>query len=154
MNRTVYVYEQEEFERVIAEKANWLGDTAITPQEKGERLYQQACASCHLPTDDKKIGPGFQIVSEAIRDQTEIQFENAPPLVPDENYLRESILVPAAKIREGYPNQMNSFQGQLDDKRINYLITYIKSIASPEIGAEFETPEELDPAAESTEQSE
>ena len=155
MNRTVYVYEQDEYAEVMAEKANWLGDTAILPKEKGERLYNQACASCHLVTDETKIGPGFQIVSEAIRDGSQILFDNAPPLVPDDNYLRESILVPGAKVRSGWPNQMNSFQGQLDETRIRYLITFIKSIAQPEIGAELETPAEGDAGGdEQTEQSE
>ncbi len=138
MNRRVHVFPQDEYAAVMAEKANWLGDNTLTPAEKGERLYTQACVSCHLPDKDTKIGPGFLIVSEAIRDGSQVSFDNAAPLVPDENYLRESILVPGAKVRQGFPNQMNSFQGQLDDARINYLITYIKSLAQPEIGSELE----------------
>ena len=51
-------------------------------------------------------------------------------VVVDENYLRESILVPAAKIVDGYPNQMVSYQGQLTDKELDALIAYIRSLGS------------------------
>ena len=148
MNRKVFVYPQDQYDAIMREKANWLGKAGdLTPAQKGERLYQSACISCHLPTGETKIGPGFLEVSTAIASgTTTLEFENAPNLIPDENYLRESILVPGAKVRKGFPNQMNSFQGQLDDKRIAYLITYIKSLADPQIGAEYETLEELTPA--------
>ncbi len=144
MNRKVYVYSEDTYAGAMAERANWLGKIGeLTPAQKGERLYKQACSSCHLPSEETKIGPGFLLVSQAIADGTEIEFDGAPPLVPDENYLRESILVPGAKVRKGYPNQMNSFQGQLNDLRINYILTYIKSLADPTIGAEMETAEDL-----------
>ena len=45
----------------------------------------------------------------------------------DENYVRESILEPNAKIVEGDGpvSKMNSFQGKLNDKEIGYMIDYI-----------------------------
>lgn len=135
MNRRVYVYPQAEFDAKIQKLADFLNDPAIAPAEKGRRIYARACASCHLTTDGTKIGPGFEIVSKAIKDGGSVAFADGTSLVPDENYLRESILVPGAKVRQGYPNQMNSFQGQLSDAEINFLITFIKSISDPSQGA-------------------
>jgi cytochrome c oxidase subunit 2 len=49
-------------------------------------------------------------------------------VVVDENYLRESILDPQAKIRDGYPPAMPTFKGMLDDDKIRFLIEYIKTL--------------------------
>jgi cytochrome c oxidase subunit 2 len=46
----------------------------------------------------------------------------------DENYLRESILNPNAKIVKGYDAIMPSFQGQLSEEDLLGLIAYIKSL--------------------------
>jgi cytochrome c oxidase subunit 2 len=46
----------------------------------------------------------------------------------DENYIRESIMDPQAKIRKGYPPAMPTFKGLLNDDEITYLIEYIKTL--------------------------
>jgi cytochrome c oxidase subunit 2 len=46
----------------------------------------------------------------------------------DENYLRESILEPQAKVVQGFPPSMPTFKGQLSDRRISGLVEYIKTI--------------------------
>jgi cytochrome c oxidase subunit II len=48
----------------------------------------------------------------------------------DENYLRESILQPNAKMLAGYPPIMPTYQGQLSEEQITELIAYIKSLRS------------------------
>jgi hypothetical protein len=48
----------------------------------------------------------------------------------DENYLRESILEPQAKLVEGFAPAMPTFKGQLSDRRISGLVEYIKVSAS------------------------
>ena len=50
----------------------------------------------------------------------------------DENYLRESILEPQAKVRVGYKPVMPTYQGQLKDEEIAALIAYIKSLKTSE----------------------
>ena len=47
----------------------------------------------------------------------------------DDNYLRESILMPGAKIVEGYPPSMPPFQGRLTDEEVSNTIDYIKTLA-------------------------
>jgi hypothetical protein len=44
--------------------------------------------------------------------------------------LNKAILVPAAKIVKGYPNQMPSYQGQLSDKELSSIIAYIQSLSA------------------------
>jgi cytochrome c oxidase subunit 2 len=47
----------------------------------------------------------------------------------DENYIRESLMVPSAKARPGFPaTTMPSFQGQLKEKEIEGIIAFIKSL--------------------------
>ncbi len=135
MGRTVYVYTPADFEAKITEIAKFMIDPAIPLAEKGARVYAGACNSCHLVEEDAvKIGPSFYNLSRSIRDGEMIEFTDAEDasLVPDENYIRESILYPGEKVRKGYPNQMNSFLGNLDDRRIEALIAYIKSLSTAE----------------------
>ncbi len=46
----------------------------------------------------------------------------------DENYIRESILNPQAKVVAGYQPVMPTYQNVLTDRQIDALIAYIKSI--------------------------
>ena len=48
--------------------------------------------------------------------------------VVDEDYVRESILQPSAKIVVGYDAVMPSFQGLLREREIQALAEYIKSL--------------------------
>src|SRR5712664_4036617 len=59
---------------------------------------------------------------------------NQPLAVADENYVRESILEPAAKIVKGFKPVMSTFQGQLSDEQLNALVEYVKSLAGPQSG--------------------
>ena len=56
------------------------------------------------------------------------EFSNAAPQVADENYLRESILNPSAKIVTGFQPLMATYQGQLTEEQVMDLIAYIKSL--------------------------
>ncbi len=57
-----------------------------------------------------------------------MQFEGGTKGIADEDYLRESILNPAAKIVAGYKPEMPTFQGQLSEEQLLQLIAYIKSL--------------------------
>ena len=56
-------------------------------------------------------------------------------VVADEAYLRESILMPGAKLVAGYQAIMPTFQGQVSEEQIMQLIAYIKSIGPKQNGA-------------------
>ena len=46
----------------------------------------------------------------------------------DENYIRESILEPKAKIVAGFQPIMPTFQGQVNEEEMLQLVSYIRSL--------------------------
>ncbi|MEM6455294.1 MAG: hypothetical protein AAF772_09400, partial [Acidobacteriota bacterium] len=46
----------------------------------------------------------------------------------DDNYLRESILNPRAKVVMGYQPIMPTFQGQISEEKLGHILAYIKSL--------------------------
>jgi cytochrome c oxidase subunit 2 len=53
----------------------------------------------------------------------------------DDAYIRESILVPSAKIVAGYQPVMPAFQGQLTEEQTLDLIAYVKSLQAEPVPA-------------------
>ena len=85
----------------------------------------KGCAACHTIDGTKGTGPSWKgIWGESHK------FKDGGSATVDENYIRESILEPAKHIVEGYPNQMQSYQGQLTDRELLALITYIKTLSA------------------------
>src|SRR5690554_2264000 len=118
---TVVVHESEDFQ-------NWLNEQGAagggSPAEKGERLVTlQGCNTCHSTDGTRLIGPTFQGLFGSER-----TFTDGTTATADENYIRESILNPGAKIVDGYQNQMVSYQGRLSDDEISDIIEYYKTI--------------------------
>jgi cytochrome c oxidase subunit 2 len=50
----------------------------------------------------------------------------------DENYVRESILNPAAKVVAGYRPVMPTYAGQLSEEQVLQLVAFIKSLGKQE----------------------
>jgi cytochrome c oxidase subunit 2 len=46
----------------------------------------------------------------------------------DEDYIRTSILEPSAQVVAGYEPVMPSFQGRLNDREIDAIIAYLKTL--------------------------
>ena len=96
----------------------------LTLSEVGKKTFQGRCTICHKTTQEKLIGPGLAGLYNKKR-----SFENGKPsLTADENYIRESILNPGAKIVKGYSNQMTPFAGLLSEEELSGLVEYIKSL--------------------------
>jgi cytochrome c oxidase subunit 2 len=91
----------------------------------GQKIYTAKCMVCHNTTDQKKIGPGFGHLFG--RDEG---LEGGGHVTVDENYVRESILLPQAKIVLGFGpiSAMPTFQGQLSEQELMGVIEYIKSL--------------------------
>ena len=95
----------------------------------GERLFSINCSGCHSIDGGVKTGPALNTIwGEKER------LIGGEEIMVDENYVRESILEPNAKIVEGYGpvSKMNSFQGKLNDKEIGYMIDYIRYLKEPD----------------------
>lgn len=117
--------------KVVSERefATWLESSSgmgegLAPEEYGAQLYKsRACNTCHSIDGTKLVGPTFKGLfgrQEAMADGTQI--------VADENYIRESLLAPRAKVVNGYDPVMPTYQGILKDKQIDALIAYIKTL--------------------------
>ena len=52
----------------------------------------------------------------------------ATTVLADENYIRESILNPQAKLVAGYQPQMPTFQGLVNEEGVMALLEYVKSM--------------------------
>ena len=91
----------------------------------GEGLFADlACNSCHRP-DASGRGPALQNVFGH-----PVQLQDGTTVMADENYLRESILTPAAQLTAGYQPEMPAFQGLVTEEQLLALIEYIKSLST------------------------
>ncbi|MCS6772005.1 MAG: cytochrome c oxidase subunit II [Kiritimatiellae bacterium] len=122
MGGWVYVLTPADYEK-------WLvGQTGVamteTPVQAGERLFVQlGCQTCHNPNSGA-LGPNLVgVFGHTVRlaDGTEV--------IADEDYLRESILNPQAKIVAGYAPVMPVFKGIVTEDQLMQLVAYIKSLA-------------------------
>lgn len=94
------------------------------PTTDGSELYAtKGCNGCHSVDGSRLVGPSFKGLWGR-----EEQLEDGSAVQVDENYLRESIVAPGAKIVAGYPPAMPAYAGQLTDEQIDGLITWIKTL--------------------------
>lgn len=109
-----------------ADYEQWLsGGTALSPVDAGAALFaQMGCVTCHA-SDDVNRGPSLTNVyghDAALTDGTSV--------FADAEYIRESIVNPAAKVVAGYvPLMPANFGTQLSDEDILNLLEYIKSLS-------------------------
>jgi cytochrome c oxidase subunit II len=123
MLASVVVHERDDFDEWLKEAGDILGNSA-TPVEAGEKLFRlNGCGSCHSTDGTPRIGPTLKgIFGESHK------FLDGSSVTVDENYVRQSIVEPGAKVREGYKNQMPTYKGRISDAEITALIQYLKSL--------------------------
>jgi cytochrome c oxidase subunit II len=122
MLSTVVVHPPGDFEKWLAGASS--SSDKLPPAEAGARLYQaRGCASCHTLTDAAGVGPSFKGIYGH-----DVVLSDGRKVAVDEDYLRESILDPAAKVVAGFDPVMPTYRGRITDKEITALIEYIKSL--------------------------
>lgn len=101
-----------------------LGGEDAPLSELGAKTYKtKACNTCHSIDGKPGIGPSFRgIFGEQVRTA------DGGSVTVDENYIRESILTPTAKVVNGFQPVMPSYQGLLKEREIDALIEYIKTL--------------------------
>ncbi len=127
---TVTVLEPRDYQR-------WLSGAAggESMPAAGFALFQRmGCINCHR-ADARSRGPALEGVFNQL-----VKLEGGQTVVADEEYLRESILRPAAKVVAGYRPVMPTFQGQISEEGLLQIVAYIKSLAKPEAGAQGAQP--------------
>ncbi|MHB8899840.1 MAG: cytochrome c oxidase subunit II [Thermoguttaceae bacterium] len=124
MLASVVVHERSDFDAWLVKAADILGNSA-SPVEAGEKLFRlHGCGSCHSTDGTPRVGPTLKgVFGETHR------FIDGSSAAVDETYLRQSVLEPGARVREGFKNQMPTFKGRISDPEITALIQYIKSLS-------------------------
>lgn len=89
----------------------------------GQKLFERNCVSCHTVDGSARIGPTFKGSFGTPR-----KLSDGSEIVMDENYIRESLENPNAKVRQGFAATMTPFTGKFKENEINGLIEYIKSV--------------------------
>jgi len=128
---SVVVMEQKEFD-------NWLTGNGNnqTPAVAGQQLFQSlGSASCHGVNGEGGRGPTLAGLFGR-----QITLTNGGSVVADEDYIRESIVNPQAKIVAGFTPIMPTFQGQVSEEQLLQLKAFIKSL-------HIENPQQPVPAA-------
>ena len=103
----------------------WLsgGKAADSPVAAGEKLFNDlVCVSCHRD-DAQARGPQLK----GLFGQT-VKLQGGATAVADESYIRESIVLPQAKIVEGFQPIMPTFQGLVSEEQLLQLIAYVRSL--------------------------
>ena len=118
----VVVLEPAEFEK-------WLsgGATGMSLVDQGASLFKRfGCETCHGAGGTNR-GPSLAGLFG-----TTVKLQGGNTVTADENYIRESILDPRAKIVAGYSPIMPTFKGLVSEEGLIQLIAYIKSLDGAE----------------------
>ena len=110
-----------------ADFARWLGSGTAQPslaQYGYARFRQLGCSGCHAagstvhaPALDGLIG-------------RTVHLQDGRTRIADENYVRDSILLPQQDIVAGFEPVMPSYMGQVSEEDIQALIAYLRSTSS------------------------
>jgi cytochrome c oxidase subunit II len=96
----------------------------LSSVEFGKLLFdKEGCVACHSLDGTAKSGPSL-----LGRYGSRELLEGGAEVLVDDNYLRESLMDPAAKVVKGYQPVMPTFRGRLNDRQIDALIDFIKSL--------------------------
>jgi len=111
------------------EYEKWLDDAckkadSLVGPERGKQLFtKQGCDACHTVDGTPKIAPSWK----GLFGKMETMADGSSQKV-DENYLRESMMDPAAKVVKGFAPSMPTYQGKLSDKDVDGIIEYMKTL--------------------------
>jgi cytochrome c oxidase subunit 2 len=129
MLATVHIVTEEQFKKHLEEmdkmpeKCGDKGDEPCTPALWGRQLFvKNGCPTCHTVDGSKGNGPSLKGVFGTMQ-----PLQTGTDVMADENYVRESVLRPQAKIVRGFTNvQMPTFV--FKDPQVDAIIAYLKTL--------------------------
>lgn len=107
--------------------AQWLQQSDVdgTLAAQGKALFQsRGCTGCH--------GPSSTIHAPSLDGLYghPVPLADGSAVMADEEYIRDSILLPHRQVAAGYPDVMPSFQGVLSEEDVMKVVAYIKSLSA------------------------
>jgi len=106
----------------------WLagGAAGLSLAAGGQKLFNElACVTCHRP-DSQGRGPLLDGLLGKV-----VKLANGEAVTANEEYIRESIVTPSAKIVAGYQPVMPTYQGLVSEEGLLQLIAYIRTLKGP-----------------------
>ena len=103
----------------------WLtsGETGTAIALEGRRLFRdKGCSGCHEANSIVHAPPLEGIYGK------QVPLNSGEVVTADDQYIRDSILLPGKQISAGYDNLMPSFTGHISEGEIMQIIAYLKSI--------------------------
>jgi cytochrome c oxidase subunit II len=118
MRSKLNVMQQTDFEK-------WYEAKTAVPTAKGLSLLQsKGCLGCHTTDGTRKVGPTFKGLYGSMVEVTTNGKERK--IKADDEYIRRSVLDPAADVVEGYPNIMPKLQ--VSPEELNEIVEYLKTL--------------------------
>lgn len=108
-----------------AEFERWMSrqDVPAAPAAEGRELFMAfGCSGCHTP------GSSVRAPSLEGLYGRPVPLADGGTVIADDDYIRDSILLPRKHVVAGYQPIMPSFEGQIDEGQILKIIAYIQSL--------------------------
>lgn len=110
-----------------ADYQRWLttGQTGESIVLEGRRLFhEKGCSGCHVNSSVVHAPPLEGIYGK------QVPLNSGEIVTADDQYIRDSILLPGKQISAGYANLMPSFSGHISEEEIMDIIAYLKSLGN------------------------
>ncbi len=120
MHAHMWVLAQDDYDKWLATAAS-AGEDLPLPDLGQKTFNGKACSGCHSTDGTAGVGPTLKGVFGS-----SVKLADGSTVTVDENYIRESIAVPAAKVVEGFQPIMPPIP--LTDREIDGLIEFIKTL--------------------------
>lgn len=119
MRGTVIVMAPNEYQQ-------WLNSSTTQPLAgSGKQLFTQlGCAHCHAPQSGIRAPNLNGLFGETV------PLSNGSSVKADEDYIRQSIFFPKAKVVAGYDPIMPTYKGDINEEQVLALVAYIRSLGS------------------------
>jgi cytochrome c oxidase subunit 2 len=123
MGGYVTVMKQADFQAWLANGGSQPAATRLTMADQGKKLYEQlACGNCHGAQDNLR-GPSLYMLYGKDR-----LMADGSKVKADEEYIRDSIVNPWARITRGYTNTMPAYKDALSEEQVLQLLAFIKTL--------------------------
>jgi cytochrome c oxidase subunit 2 len=112
-----------------AEHAKWLSQQPAPDSlvARGELAFRsRGCSGCHAPNAAIRAPLLDGIYGK------KVPLSDSTLVTADDQYLRDSILLPNKQISAGYEPIMPTFQGQISEEELSAIIAYLKSLGNKE----------------------